>query len=78
MTKIKEEKMTNKVESYEYQAEIKKVLDVVIHSIYTNKDIFIRELISNAADALEKFRHVSLVEEDIIEHIGLCCLFIHA
>ena len=67
MTKIKEEKMTNKVESYEYQAEIKKVLDVVIHSIYTNKDIFIRELISNAADALEKFRHVSLVEEDIIE-----------
>ena len=59
--------MTNKVESYQYQAEIKKVLDVVIHSIYTNKDIFIRELISNAADALEKFRHVSLTEEDIIE-----------
>lgn len=67
MTKIKEEKMTNKVESYQYQAEIKKVLDVVVHSIYTNKDIFIRELISNAADALEKFRHVSLTEEDIIE-----------
>jgi molecular chaperone HtpG len=67
MTKIKEEKMTNKVESYQYQAEIKKVLDVVIHSIYTNKDIFIRELISNAADALEKFRHVSLTEENIIE-----------
>ena len=67
MTKIKEEKMTNKVESYQYQAEIKKVLDVVIHSIYTNKDIFIRELISNAADALEKFRHVSLTEKDIIE-----------
>ena len=59
--------MTNKVESYQYQAEIKKVLDVVVHSIYTNKDIFIRELISNAADALEKFRHVSLTEEDIIE-----------
>ena len=59
--------MTKKVESYEYQAEIKKVLDVVIHSIYTNKDIFIRELISNAADALEKFRHVSLTEKDIIE-----------
>lgn len=67
MTKIKEGKMTNKVESYQYQAEIKKVLDVVIHSIYTNKDIFIRELISNAADALEKFRHISLTEKDIIE-----------
>lgn len=65
--KIMEEKMTKKVESYEYQAEIKKVLDVVVHSLYTNKDIFIRELISNAADALEKFRHVSLTEEDIIE-----------
>lgn len=59
--------MTKKVESYEYQAEIKKVLDVVIHSIYTNKDIFIRELISNAADALEKFRHISLVEKDFID-----------
>ncbi|MEA1987425.1 MAG: molecular chaperone HtpG [Candidatus Marinimicrobia bacterium] len=59
--------MAKKIESYEYQAEIKKVLDVVIHSLYTNKDIFIRELISNASDALEKFRHVSLVEKDVID-----------
>ena len=58
--------MTKKTESYQYQEEIKKIIDVVIHSIYTNKDIFIRELISNAADALEKFRHVSLTETDYI------------
>ncbi len=39
-----------------FQAEIQRVLDIVIHSLYTDRDIFLRELISNAADALEKLR----------------------
>lgn len=45
-----------------FKAEVKQLLDIVINSLYTDKDIFIRELVSNAADALEKQRHLSLTE----------------
>jgi molecular chaperone HtpG len=51
------------VETKQFQAETRKVLDIVINSLYTERDIFVRELISNAADALEKFRHQSLIEK---------------
>ena len=43
-------------QKYEFQAETKKLLDIVTHSIYTDKEVFLRELISNASDSLEKFR----------------------
>ena len=43
-------------EKYEFQAETRKLLDIVTHSIYTDKEVFLRELISNASDSLEKFR----------------------
>ncbi len=56
-----------KIETFEYQTEIKKLLDIVIHSLYTNREIFVRELISNAADALEKMRHVSLTQDNYTE-----------
>ena len=56
--------MTDKqVETKQFQAETRKVLDIVINSLYTERDIFVRELVSNAADALEKYRHQSLVEK---------------
>jgi HSP90 family molecular chaperone len=59
-------------ETKEFQAEVKKLLDIVIHSLYTERDIFVRELISNAADALEKFRHQSLLEEEVFDsHVPL-------
>ena len=51
------------VETREFQAETRKVLDIVINSLYTERDIFVRELVSNAADALEKYRHISLTEK---------------
>ena len=64
--------MTSKTTTHEFQAETKKLLDIVIHSHYTERDVFIRELISNAADALEKFRHESLTATDIFDgHVPL-------
>ncbi len=54
-------------ETLEFQSETKKLLDIVIHSLYTEKDIFLRELVSNAADALEKMRHFNLMEQEIFD-----------
>jgi|UniRef100_UPI00404AFE1A TNF receptor-associated protein 1 len=54
-------------QKYEFQAEIKQLLDIVIHSLYTEKEIFIRELVSNASDALEKLRHTQITEQDILD-----------
>ncbi|MCG8601508.1 MAG: molecular chaperone HtpG [Verrucomicrobiales bacterium] len=52
-------------EKCEFQAEVSQVLDIVINSLYTDKEIFVRELVSNASDALEKFRHLQLSENDV-------------
>lgn len=53
-------------QKFEFQAEIKQLLDIVIHSLYTEKEIFVRELVSNASDALEKLRHLQITEKDNI------------
>ncbi len=52
---------------FEFQAEIKQLLDIVIHSLYTEKEIFVRELVSNASDALEKLRHTQITEKEIFD-----------
>jgi TNF receptor-associated protein 1 len=54
-------------QKFEFQAEIKQLLDIVIHSLYTEKEIFVRELVSNASDALEKLRHIQLTEKEIFD-----------
>ncbi len=58
---------TNTPERHEFQAEVKQVLDIVVHSLYTDKEIFVRELISNASDATEKFRHTQITEKEIFD-----------
>ncbi len=50
---------------YEFKAEVKQVLDIVVHSLYTDKEIFLRELLSNASDASEKLRYKLLKNEDV-------------
>lgn len=52
---------------YTFQAEVSKLLQLVTHHLYTNKEIFLRELISNASDACDKLRHLQLTKPDLLE-----------
>jgi TNF receptor-associated protein 1 len=62
------EKVIGDSEKHTFQAETKQLLNIVTHSLYTDKHIFVRELISNASDALEKLRHRTVSGEPISEN----------
>lgn len=57
--------MATQVETHQFQAETEQLLDLVVHSLYTNKDIFLRELISNASDALDRLRFELLTNPEL-------------
>jgi len=57
---------TQAPQSHAFQAEVARLLHLMVHSVYSNKDIFLRELISNAADACERLRHAALTDPSLL------------
>lgn len=57
-------------ETREFQTEVRQLLHLMIHSLYSNKDVFLRELVSNAADACDKLRFEALADESLLEGQG--------
>ncbi|XP_010261402.1 PREDICTED: heat shock protein 90-5, chloroplastic-like [Nelumbo nucifera] len=57
-------------EKFEYQAEVSRLLDLIVHSLYSHKEVFLRELVSNASDALDKLRFLSVTEPSLLSDAG--------
>ncbi len=58
---------TTPIQEFEYKAEMKQLLDLIVHSLYTHPEIYLRELISNSSDALSKVRFNALTDQDILD-----------
>ena len=53
--------------AHQFQAEVAKLLHLMVHSVYSDRDVFLRELISNAADALDKLRYEAIAAPELLE-----------
>lgn len=54
-------------EDFEFKAETRKLLDIVASSLYSDKDVFVREIVSNCSDALEKLRYLQATEQTLVD-----------
>jgi molecular chaperone HtpG len=61
----------SKAKPQEFQAEVGKLLHMMVHSVYSDRDVYLRELISNASDALDKLRYQSIAKPDLLEQDAL-------